>query len=127
MIKKTLSNTCLICEEEIHTQMCQNCLSESMAMWADIKRQALKQKEFRELYNYIKLLIEKNPQNKGKIKCLSCNQRNLEVCPACFAGIIQGKMESLNINRDLIKEFRKIFWFNGKDNIFLSNSETQKT
>lgn len=121
MVIKTLSNTCLICEEEIHTRMCQNCLSESMSMWADVKRRALKLKEFNDLFNYIKLLIEKNPQGKGGIKCLSCNQRNIEVCSACFARLIQGKMESLNINKKTITEFKKVFWFNGKEKYYQQN------
>jgi hypothetical protein len=95
-----------------------------------VKDQALKSKKLKELNKYINSLIEKNPEDNKGIICISCEKRNLEVCPACFARLIQGKMEDLNIDRELISEFRKVFWFNGKEkssiskdnNIFISNS-----
>jgi hypothetical protein len=104
--------------------MCELCLSESMSMWAYVKWQAVKSKELKELQKYIESFIEKDDENNKGVSCLSCNERSLEVCPACFARVIQGKMESLNINKEIINEFKKVFWFNGKEKHHISKTNS---
>lgn len=118
MINK-YSNTCLICEEEIHTKMCENCLSESMIQWADVKSQALKQKKFERLKKYLEVYIDNKKEKETS--CVSCNKKKLEVCPACFARLIQEKMNDLGIEKQTINEFKQTFWFDGKE-IITSNS-----
>ena len=106
---------CFECKDQIHTRMCPNCLSESIEEWIDVKKDEKDFRKLKKLSFYLEDFKENNASSlTDGILCKACNSHKTELCPACFAFIVYGKMESLNINPEIRSEFEQIFWFNGE-------------
>jgi len=96
---------CEICHEPITNPICPVCLAAEIDIWStnypNLRRELLP-----ELKKYIKKLKK---QSKEAVQCIKCNEKRISVCAFCFMREVLDKLEDLEANKIIKKEFLQFF------------------